>query len=186
MAGKGQELWSREGLVLYFLGFFFISNSRRRWRTWIPMQKRGSQFSPLLTNKIQHLLIELHNHSDWKGPQEASGPSSCSKMSFELSSDQLAKVFVQLGLENFQGWKFYHLFFPALNCSDSELISHTECIHSLFLVTVLLFYFWMTTPDVKPFSWCSLSSSSAISYFGVTCIAKTPRCKLLDFNCSFI
>lgn len=96
------------------------------------MQKRESQFSPLLTNKIQPLLIELHNHSDWKGPQEASGPSSCSKMSFELSSDQLAKVFVQLGLENFQGWKFYHLFFPALNCSDSELISHTERIHSAF------------------------------------------------------
>lgn len=30
MAGKEQELCSLEGLVLYFLGCFFLSNSRRR------------------------------------------------------------------------------------------------------------------------------------------------------------
>lgn len=43
MAGKER---GHEGLVLYFLGCFFLSNSRRRWRTWIPNAKKRVAIFP--------------------------------------------------------------------------------------------------------------------------------------------
>lgn len=68
-------------------------------------------------------IIESLNqtHSGGKGAQEASSPTTCSKG--QLESDQLTHSFIQLSLENLQGWRLHILSkqtIPLPDCSHRE------------------------------------------------------------------
>lgn len=55
------------------------------------------------------LYLLSQNPSGWKGPQEVSCSTCCSKAGSPMKSEQVTQSFIQSGLENIQEWRLHIL-----------------------------------------------------------------------------
>lgn len=134
---------------------------------------------------LPHGTMEPQDNSGWKGPQETSRPSSCSKQGQAMRPDLVAQGFIWLDLENLSGQHVHLHFHPLSSMLDrlklvwihlSMLNSHLP-LEDRLVLKALIFSNKETREQRNSF--CLQQIAKFICIFAVCCKSSTNIVKIV-------